>query len=71
MSENELFRTRELETFFERYPDVPREVIVKEDTLRCGVRFSQVVLSYESPYLIDVWMTRCGSLVMEGKKATV
>jgi hypothetical protein len=48
MKEEKLFRTRELESFFERYPDVPREVIVKEDVLRYGVRFSHEALERAS-----------------------
>ena len=48
MKEEELFRTKELESFFERYPDVPKEVIVKEDALRYGVRFSQAALERAS-----------------------
>ncbi|MBI3091001.1 MAG: radical SAM protein [Candidatus Tectomicrobia bacterium] len=38
-------RQEELEQCFERYPDVPREVIVKEDVLRMGVRFSPSALA--------------------------
>lgn len=48
MKEEGLFRAKELESFFERYPDVPKEVIVKEDALRHGVRFSQAALERAS-----------------------
>lgn len=44
MKEKNLFRSKELESFFERYPDVPREVIVKEDALRHGVKFSKAAM---------------------------
>ncbi len=33
-----------VQAFFEKYPDVPREVILKEDMLRLGVRFSEEAL---------------------------
>ena len=48
MEEEGLLRLEELESFFERYPDVPKEVIVKEDALRHGVRFSQAALERAS-----------------------
>lgn len=48
MQEERLYRSKELEAFFERYPDVPREVIVKEDALRFGIRFSQAALERAS-----------------------
>ncbi|MEW6665039.1 MAG: radical SAM protein [Thermodesulfobacteriota bacterium] len=48
MEKEDRFRTREVESFFERYPDVPREVIVKEDVLRFGIRFSQPALERAS-----------------------
>lgn len=38
--QNQAPRQEELEQYFERYPDVPREAIIKEDVLRMGVRFS-------------------------------
>ncbi len=34
-----------IEEYFVRYPDIPREAILKEDILRLGVRFSEVALS--------------------------
>lgn len=33
-----------IESYFDKYPDVPREVILKEDILRLGVRFSEEAL---------------------------
>jgi len=44
MKQKEIFRSQELEHFFETYPDVPKEVIVKEDMLRYGVKFSQAAM---------------------------
>jgi len=44
MKEKQLFRSKEVESFFERYPDVPKEVIVKEDVLSYGVKFSQAAM---------------------------
>ena len=44
MKQKEIIRSQELEHSFEAYPDVPREVIVKEDVLRHGVKFSQAAL---------------------------
>lgn len=43
-------RTDELEDFFRRYGDMPREVIVKEDILRWGVRFSEAALAWGAEY---------------------
>lgn len=43
-------RTEELEGFFHRYADVPREVLVKEDLLRWGVRFSEAALAVAREY---------------------
>ncbi|MDP2726606.1 MAG: hypothetical protein Q8P59_03590, partial [Dehalococcoidia bacterium] len=37
-------RQEELEYFFQRYPQVPREVILKEDLLRLGFTFSEAAL---------------------------
>ncbi len=37
-------RAPELEEFFKRFPDMPRECIVKEDVLRLGTRFSEAAL---------------------------
>jgi len=37
-------RTDELENYFNRFPDVPREVIIKEDLLRMGVGFSDAAV---------------------------
>lgn len=34
----------EVETYFKKYPDVPREVIIKEDMLRLGVWFTEASL---------------------------
>lgn len=44
MREGKITRKKELESFFKKYPDVPKEVIVKEDILRHGVRFSKAAL---------------------------
>jgi hypothetical protein len=43
-------RIAELEDFFRRYGDMPREVIVKEDLLRWGVRFSEAALAVGREY---------------------
>lgn len=37
-------RKEEWEIYFERYPDVPPEVVVKEDILRLGLKFSEAAL---------------------------
>ena len=37
-------RTEELEAHFEKFPDLPKEVIIKEDCLRLGLRFSRAAL---------------------------
>ncbi len=37
-------RAVELEEYFKRFPDMPREVILKEDVLRLGQRFSEAAL---------------------------
>jgi len=37
-------RVKELESFFDRFPDMPREVILKEDVLRLGMRFTDAAL---------------------------
>jgi hypothetical protein len=42
--EEKITRRGELESFFKKYPDVPKEVIVKEDLLRHGLRFSKAAL---------------------------
>lgn len=39
-----LSKKDELETYFNRYPDVPKEVIIKEDMLRVGVTFTKETL---------------------------
>ena len=44
MEANKLSRRDELEAHFRKYPDVPREVIVKEDVLRNGVDFTEAAL---------------------------
>ncbi len=44
MPEQENTRQAELELYFGRFPDVPREVIVKEDILRHGVFFTPAAL---------------------------
>ncbi len=33
-----------IETYFDKYPDVPLEVILKEDILRLGLRFSETAM---------------------------
>lgn len=45
-----LTRIAELENFFRRYDDMPREVIFKEDMLRWGVRFSDAALAWGAEY---------------------
>ncbi len=37
-------RTEEIEQYYKKYPDVPREVILKEDLLNLGQRFSDAAL---------------------------
>ena len=37
-------RVVELEEYFKRFPDMPKEVILKEDVLRLGQRFSEAAL---------------------------
>src|SRR4030042_2009114 len=37
-------RTEELEAHFEKFPDLPKEAIIKEDCLRLGLRFSRAAL---------------------------
>lgn len=44
MSEEKVLRKNELESFFEKYPDVPKEVIVKEDIIRNAMKFSRGAL---------------------------
>lgn len=39
-------KRKELEGLFKQFPDVPREVIIKEDVLREGVAFTQPALEY-------------------------
>jgi hypothetical protein len=40
-------RRAELERHFQMFADVPREVVVKEDVLRMGVRFSEAALNHD------------------------
>lgn len=40
-------RMEHLETLFQRYADVPREVVVKEDVLREGLAFSRAALAHD------------------------
>lgn len=44
MNNRGISKRDELESYFQKYPDVPREVIVKEDMLRCGVTFTEAAL---------------------------
>ena len=34
----------EIAAYFEKYPDVPKEVVLKEDILRLGLRFTEAAL---------------------------
>jgi len=43
-------RCKELESFFQQYPDVPREVIVQEDILRLGMSFTEGALKRVEPF---------------------
>jgi len=43
-------KINELEDYFKRYSDMPKEVVVKEDVLRNGVQFSEAVLENSSSY---------------------
>ena len=40
----------DLDKYFERYPEVPKEVIIKEDILRLGVSFTDEALEESSKY---------------------
>ncbi len=44
MANNERSKRDDLEAYFKKYPDVPREVIIKEDMLRLGVFFTHPAL---------------------------
>ena len=44
-----------IEQYFARYPDVPREVIVKEDILRLGVRFSPPALDRATGFKLKTY----------------
>ncbi|MFH0813713.1 MAG: radical SAM protein, partial [Pseudomonadota bacterium] len=39
-----------LEKYFEKYPEVPKEVIIKEDILRLGVHFTDAALEESSKF---------------------
>ncbi len=43
-------RRHELESLFKRFPDVPREVVVKEDILRYGQAFGEAALKVGEQY---------------------
>lgn len=45
-----LSKRDELEAYFKRYPDVPKEVIIKEDILRFGVAFVREALDVAKNY---------------------
>ncbi len=45
-------RTEEIECYIQKYPDVPREVILKEDLLNLGQRFSDSALEATSGSLV-------------------
>lgn len=40
----------DLEKYFERYPDVPKEVIIKEDILRLGIHFTDAALEESAEF---------------------
>lgn len=40
----------QLESYFQKYPDVNKEVIIKEDLLRLGVSFTDKALEESSNY---------------------
>ncbi len=44
MSQVVIPRTAEIEAYFKKYPDVPREVIVKEDILNLGMKYTDAAL---------------------------
>lgn len=44
LQERTIPKTEHLESLFKKYPDVPKEVIVKEDVLRDGVTFTEAAL---------------------------
>jgi hypothetical protein len=44
------YKKYSLEKYFDKYPDVPKEVIVKEDVLRLGVYFTDAALEESSKY---------------------
>lgn len=37
-------QTNDIASYFEKYPDIPKEVILKEDILRLGLRFTEAAL---------------------------
>ena len=39
-------KTEELEHFFKTFPDVPKEVVVKEDLLRLGIRYTNKAIKF-------------------------
>jgi len=43
-------RRQELEHFFKRFPEVPREVIVQEDALRLGLSFTDKAIARVEPF---------------------
>ena len=71
MKEKKLFRSKEVESFFARYPDVPKEVIVKEDVLRFGVKFSKAAMERakegraRSYYIFSYDKTESGEMKQE------
>jgi len=46
-SSSRVTRMDYLEGLFKRYPDVPKEVIVKEDMLREGFHFTEAALNFD------------------------
>ncbi len=48
MEQKAIPRSKEVESFFDTYPDVPKEVVVKEDVLRHGVKFSKAAMEKAS-----------------------
>jgi hypothetical protein len=50
METKQVRRTEELGFFFEKYPEVPKEVLIKEDILRLGVQFSPESLEISKNY---------------------
>jgi hypothetical protein len=50
MNQNDLSRRKELEVMFQKFPDIPKEMVVQEDTYRLGFAFTEQALRALEPY---------------------